>query len=159
MLEPDGGEVEEVVRLSVPRATPHLRLVRKVVALTAQQLDFPPEDVDKIELAVDEACSNAMLHAEPQRPEAAGTAQIHLEVRVGQGRLTVVLKDGGEAFAFDAKGRFELADQLASSDRGGLGIYMMRQLMDEVSHFHSPVDGNVVTLVKLLPATTGAARG
>jgi serine/threonine-protein kinase RsbW len=150
------GPSGEVVKLTVPRATPHLRLVRKVVALAAQQLDFPPEDVDKIELAVDEACSNAIMHAEPLRAETA--PQIHLEVWLSPDALTVVLKDGGEPFAFDGKGAadMDVEQQLDSPDRGGLGIYMMRQLMDQVGYEHSPADGNVITLLKRLPVA--AAR-
>lgn len=150
MQEPSG----EVVKLTVPRSTPHLRLIRKVVALTAQQLDFPSEDVDKIELAVDEACSNAIMHAEPLRAETA--PHIHLEVWLSQDALRVVLKDGGERFSFEGEGSrdMDVERQLDSPDRGGLGIYMMRHLMDDVAYDHSPVDGNVITLVKRLPVAT-----
>lgn len=146
------GPDVEIIRLSVPRATSHLRLIRKVVALTCQQLDFPEEEVDRIELAVDEACSNAIVHAEPLRCEVEGSAQIHVELHVRPERLTIVLKDGGAPFDFEEQGKNDLEEQLATDERGGLGIMIMRQVFDEVRHLHSPAWGNVITLSKSIPA-------
>jgi anti-sigma regulatory factor (Ser/Thr protein kinase) len=138
-----------VITLTVPRRTQHLSLVRKVVATAARGAGFTAEDVDKIELAVDEACSNAILYAEPPEPR-----DIVVELHPDPGRFVIVLKDGGPPFAFEEKGRFAVEQQLRAPERGGLGIYIIRQFMDEVAYAYSPEDGNVITMTKVLPART-----
>lgn len=140
------GEAE-IITLAVPRRTQHLSLVRKLVATSARQAGFDAGEVDKIELAVDEAVSNAVLYAEPDRPR-----QLVVEVQPGPLRFVVVLKDGGPPFPFEDKGRIVLDQQLRTSERGGLGIYIIRQFMDEVAYEYSDVDGNVITMTKFLPA-------
>lgn len=137
----------EVITLAVPRRTQHLSLIRKVVATAAREVGFQDDDVDKIELAIDEACSNAILYAEPTEPR-----QIVVEVRPGPERFVVMLKDGGPPFAFEEKGRIQLDEQLSSSERGGLGIYIIRRFMDDVVYHYSAEDGNVITMTKVLPA-------
>ncbi len=141
----------EIITLAVPRRTQHLSLVRKVVATSAREVGFGPDEVDKIELAVDEAVSNAILYAEPERPR-----QIVVQVQPGPGRFVVVLKDGGPPFPFEEKGRVVLEQQLRTEDRGGLGIYIIRQFMDAVEYEYSAADGNVITMTKVIPA--GAER-
>lgn len=136
----------EIITLAVPRRTQHLSLVRKVVATSAREVGFAPEEVDKIELAVDEAVSNAILYAEPERPR-----QIVVQVHPGPTRFVVVLKDGGPPFPFEEKGRIVLEQQLRAPDRGGLGIYIIRQFMDQVDYEYSDVDGNVITMTKIIP--------
>jgi anti-sigma regulatory factor (Ser/Thr protein kinase) len=136
----------ELITLAVPRRTQHLSLIRKVVATAAREVGFQDDDVDKIELAIDEACSNAILYAQPTSPR-----QIVVEVRPGPDRFVVTLKDGGPPFAFEQKGHFEVEDQLRTADRGGLGIYIIRRFMDDVTYHHSAEDGNVIIMTKLLP--------
>lgn len=137
----------EVITLAVPRRTQHLSLVRKVVATSAREVGFGDDDVDKIELAIDEACSNAILYALQAEPR-----QIVVEVHPGPARFVVVLKDGGAPFPFEEKGRIVLEQQLRAPERGGLGIYMIRQFMDEVAYDYSAEEGNVITMTKFLPA-------
>ena len=136
----------EIITLAVPRRTQHLSLVRKVVATSAREVGFGADEVDKIELAVDEAVSNAILYAEPECPR-----QIVVQVQPGPARFVVVLKDGGPPFPFEEKGRIVLDQQLRTSERGGLGIYIIRQFMDEVAYEYSAADGNVITMTKVIP--------
>ena len=130
----------------MPRATRHLSLVRRVVVQAATEAGFAATEAELIEMAVDEAASNAVLYAQPSAP-----TPLRLRVRVEARRFEVTLADGGEPFAFDAKGRREVTEQLASSERGGLGIWIMRRFMDEVDYAYTAELGNVITLTKFLP--------
>lgn len=140
----------EIITLAVPRRTQHLSLVRKVVATSAREVGFGPDEVDKIELAIDEAVSNAILYAEPEQPR-----QIVVQVQPGPSRFVVVLKDGGPPFPFEEKGRIVLEQQLRTPERGGLGIYIIRQFMDEVAYEYSAAEGNVITMTKVIPVEQG----
>ncbi|MGE0708387.1 MAG: ATP-binding protein [Planctomycetota bacterium] len=132
--------------LTIPRRTAYLGLIRKAVGVTAGELGFQRDDVDLIELAVDEACSNAILYASEASPPT-----ISVEVRVTDERFTVILVDGNPRYPF-ADHEVELDHQLASDERGGLGIYIIKRFMDEVDYECCPERGSVVTMTKLRPA-------
>jgi serine/threonine-protein kinase RsbW len=136
--------------LSFPRDTHYLALIRKVVADTATRAGFTADDVAKIELAVDEACSNAIIY-QVERDGTERFSELVVEVRISRSRYTVVLVDGGAPYPFDDKGNFDLEDRLRTLEAGGLGIYMIKNFMDEVLYEHSATRGNMLTMVKHLP--------
>lgn len=137
---------EAPIRLSVPRATCYLGLIRKAVATAALQVGFPAAEVDLIELAVDEASSNAVLYACEDSP-----ATIEVEVHVSAEAFTVILEDGNPNYGFDQRD-VELGDQLESDERGGLGIYIIKRFMDEVRYECCPERGSRIVMIKNLPA-------
>lgn len=137
---------EAPIRLSVPRATCYLGLIRKAVATAALQVGFPAAEVDLIELAVDEASSNAVLYACETSPPT-----IEVEVRVSSDAFTVILEDGNPRYGFDQR-EVDLDQQLESEDRGGLGIYIIKRFMDEVRYECDPERGSRIVMIKQLPA-------
>lgn len=137
---------EAPIRISVPRATCYLGLIRKAVATAALQVGFPAAEVDLIELAVDEASSNAVLYASEASPPT-----IEVEVRVSADAFTIVLEDGNPRYGFDQR-EVDLEEQLESEDRGGLGIYIIKRFMDEVRYECDPERGSRIVMIKHLPA-------
>lgn len=133
------------LNLRLPRETAYLGLIRKAVALTAREVGFCSDAVDVIELAVDEACSNAILYATEASPPT-----ISVEVRITDERLTIVLIDGNPRYCFDER-EVDLEEQLACEERGGLGIYIVKRFMDEVRYEHTPELGSVIRMSKLRP--------
>jgi serine/threonine-protein kinase RsbW len=136
------------IQLTVPRTTQYLGMVRRVVAMAAERVGFDGEEVDKIELAIDEACSNSVLYAQ------AEPGELEIEVKITDERFTVVLRDDGAPFDFDARGNFEVEDQLRSVEYGGLGIYIIKNFMDDVQYRHTG-RGNELVMAKLRPVTNG----
>ena len=102
--------------------------------------------VDAVQLAVDEACSNIVEHA--YGGERHG--EIKCTCRVNNDGLTVILRDHGRPFdpslVPEPNTNPTLDDETCTG--GGLGLYFMRQLMDEVCFEFTPDSGNVVTMVK-----------
>jgi anti-sigma regulatory factor (Ser/Thr protein kinase) len=139
----------ERVAITFPRDTHYLAIVRKVVADAALRAGFDADDVAKIELAVDEACSNAIVY-QVDHEGAARFNELGVEIKLERPRFTVVLQDRGAPYPFDEQGNFDLEDQLRRLEPGGLGIYIIKNFMDEVSYNHSPRDGNTLTMVKFL---------
>jgi serine/threonine-protein kinase RsbW len=137
---------EAPIRLSVPRATCYLGLIRKAVATAALQVGFPAAEVDLIELAVDEASSNAVLYACDESPPT-----IEVEVHVSAEAFTIVLEDGNPHYGFDQR-EVDLDRQLESEDRGGLGIYIIKRFMDEVRYECDAERGSRIVMIKHLPA-------
>lgn len=121
-------------RLSVPGLTGRLEEIRTFVSGIARQSGFAEDEVNKIELAVDEACSNVIEHA--YGGERQG--DIDVSVRTGRDRLTVTVSDSGRSFRFDGVPVPDMKQYLSELRVGGLGIYLMRMLMDDVTYCSRP---------------------
>jgi len=95
-------------------------------------------------LAVREAVMNAMLHGNKERE---GTTVV-VDYTVDAARIEVCVQDEGEGFDPDA-----LADPLSHTNllaEGGRGVYLIRQLMDEVDYSFPAAGGTRVRMVKAL---------
>jgi anti-sigma regulatory factor (Ser/Thr protein kinase) len=105
-----------------------------------------PEAVRRsISVALDELLANVLSHGLAGREAGLVT----VEVELNQERLTVTLTDDGPPFdPFDQA----VPDTTLSVEErpiGGLGIHLVRQLVDEAS-YHRRDGCNVVVLVKEL---------
>lgn len=130
--------------------TANLARIRAFVREKAAGVGFPPEALDSIELAVDEACANVMEHAYPQQSTDVG---LHLSIRTALDAFTVVIADRGSTFDPMTVPPPNLDRHLAEFRVGGLGIFLMRSLMDHVDYHIQPGFKNEVRLVKYLSAT------
>lgn len=104
----------------------------------------------QVQLAVDEAATNIVQHAyEGTEP---GTFTITWEVQ--DNRFIVTLRDHGRSFDPQEVPTPDILSPLEERQVGGLGIYLMTRLMDEVRFDFDPQDGNFLTMVKYITATT-----
>ena len=116
--------------LTVPSSTHQLEKVRRFVEVHAQQAHLPAGAVEDVRIAVDEACSNIIKHAYGE----TGEQPIDIAVIVAPNRFTVRIRDRGRPFD---PTRYEEPDVVKLARRrrgGGLGVYLMRQLMDQVEY-------------------------
>jgi sigma-B regulation protein RsbU (phosphoserine phosphatase) len=100
-----------------------------------------------LNLALEEAVVNVMTYA--YAPDTQG--ELTLEAVADKGVVTFILTDTG--VPFDPTAKEDADTTLGVEDRpiGGLGIFMVRQLMDTVDY--QRVDGqNILTLTKKLTA-------
>lgn len=131
--------------------TANLARIRSFVRSKAESMGFAADELDKIELAVDEACANVIEHAYP--PDAHGKPhphQLHLCLKLEFGKFTVIITDHGETFDPSIIQPPDMSEYLAQYRVGGLGIYLMRSLMDEVDYHIQPGIKNEVRMVKFL---------
>lgn len=141
-----------VVRLEIPARRDHLALVRLVVSgAAAIERLVPARRLEDLRLAVSEACANAVdaqLEADPDVP-----LQVDLELAEGWVAVTVTDHAGGfEVAAVDPIPG--ATDPQRLSHERGLGIPLMRSLVDEVT-FTPTGDGTAVRLVVRNPEATG----
>jgi len=145
---------EKQYHLKIPSQTDNLDLIRSFVAGIAKKVGFNDEEVNKIELAVDEACTNVIEHAY-QHDE---TKDIDIAIKIGLQKLTVVVIDQGKSFNVRQIKLPDMKDYLAELRVGGLGIYLMKTLMDEVDYQSKPGNRNEVRMVKYILGKNGKAR-
>jgi serine/threonine-protein kinase RsbW len=134
---------------------------REVAKVNAAFADFadaqalPAAVRRSMNVVLDELLINTVGHGLAGREGG----QVTIDVGLQPGRLTVTLSDNGPAF--DPFGRDAPDTTLSVDERpiGGLGIHLVRKLVDDVS-YHRRDDRNVVTLTKRLAGgITGDHRG
>lgn len=105
--------------------------------------------------AFNEAYNNVVIHA---YRHAAGN--VGLEVTVNDDTLVIRLLDSGQEFRLNDVGTppFAAGDELAIEDlpEGGMGVYLMRAVMDEVSYLARTENGgrNCLVMMKRLLRVT-----
>ena len=99
----------------------------------------------KLNLAIEEAVVNVMNYAYPQ-----GTiGDINIEVQVDNNQLEFIISDSGTPF--DPTTKAEVDTTLSAEERtiGGLGIHLVRNIMDSINY--ERVNGkNILALIKKL---------
>jgi serine/threonine-protein kinase RsbW len=135
------------VHLRIHSQTEKLNLVREFIGEAAREYGFGDEAIGKIMLAVDEACTNIIKHAYGYAPD--GT--IDLEIQTNGDRFDVIITHAGKSFDPAVVKKPDMQEYFKKYQRGGLGIHLMRTLMDGVEYEALPDRRNIVRLFKYLP--------
>ena len=102
--------------------------IREFVGDIARAGGFGDKDVYNIQLAADEAASNIIEHAY----EGVSDGVLELSCGVKANTITIILVDHGESFDPSEIPMPDLKADLSERKIGGLGIFLMRKIMDEV---------------------------
>jgi len=130
--------------LKFPASFEYLDDIREYVGQKAHTAGFSDREVYSIQLAADEAASNIIEHAYGGKSDAT----FDLSCEFQYDRLIITMLDHGKSFDITKVAKPDLKADLSKRKIGGLGIYLMRKLMDEV-HYEITNSGNLLTLVKL----------
>ena len=139
--------------VSSPGHARYLAYIRALVCDSARAVGFDPDEVARIEMAVDEACTNVLKHA--YAPNSAWQRQdrppeIRIQILTDHPDLLIVeINDHGRGFDFAAYDPGVLAERTARMQTNGYGIAIMRRFMDEVTYHSSAEHGNTLRLVKI----------
>lgn len=118
--------------------------IREFVGKIARASGFSDKDVYNIQLAADEAASNIIEHAY----EGVTDGVLDLSCGMQAEGLVIILVDHGLPFDPSEVPPPDLQADLADRKIGGLGIFLMRKLMDEVHYQSNPDNSNVLTMIK-----------
>ena len=118
--------------------------IREFVGDIARAGGFGDKDIYNIQLAADEAASNIIEHAY----EGVNDGLLELSCGVHGNTITSILVDHGESFDPSEIPMPDLKADLSERKIGGLGIFLMRKLMDEVRYEVQPNKNNVLTMTK-----------
>jgi serine/threonine-protein kinase RsbW len=102
----------------------------------------------QVQLAVDEAATNVIQHA--YDPEAPGNLTVGWSCEGS--RFTITIRDYGRQFDPGSIPEPDITSPLEDRQVGGLGLYLITRLMDEVRFDFNPQGGNLLTMVKLIGA-------
>ena len=131
--------------LVLPNDTMQLRRLAAFVNETCEVLGFSENLTKKMLLAIEEAVTNVMLYAYP--PDVKG--EVRIDMSANDLLLLVNIYDSGAPFDPTAMPEADVTLPLEQRRRGGLGIFLMRKLMDSVSYERID-DCNALTMIKRL---------
>ena len=115
---------DAAIRLCFPARAEYLVLPRLLVAGVVRKLAFSPQDVADVELAVTEACANAVRHA--YGDDVCGDVEVSLHARAD--RLELMVADTGAGI------ELPLPDPPpAPSAEGGMGLPLIRAVVDDLA--------------------------
>jgi len=126
----------------------NLEQIAQFVSNQALQLGLAEDVAYDIEIAVDEACTNAIEHAYGNG--ASGVVRVCCSSTDAE--FVVRVTDYGKAFDPSQVSSPDLALPIEERDIGGLGLYFMRKLMDSVE-YASAGGANHLTLRKHRPSS------
>lgn len=125
------------VELRIPSKAEWVAVARLAVAAVANRLTFSVEEIEDLKLAIAEACTNCIQHA-------SGTAFIDITCEALSDQLRVTVRDHGIGTLAEAIKPRHLADARV----GGLGVFLIRSLMDEVEYTVDPQTGTNLIMTK-----------
>lgn len=130
--------------LKVKSRTENLSSIRDFVSSAASEVNISKDIIENIILAVDEACTNIIKHAYKYSPDG----EIIIKIKPSKSKFEIKILDYGLTFEPDKIPEPDLQKYYRQRRVGGLGIYLMRTLMDEVKFSTVPGKYNKVSLVK-----------
>ncbi|MDR0875002.1 MAG: ATP-binding protein [Clostridiales Family XIII bacterium] len=133
--------MSDLMKMSVPGKPEYVATVRMAAASVASHAGFDIEAIEDIKVAVSEACNNTVVHA-----GEANLEEYNVEfVREEEG-LTITVSDAGPGYDTDS---YE-EPNISELNSGGLGIFIIRALMDEVDITSGPGLGTNIRMTKYL---------
>lgn len=118
--------------------------IRKFVSEAAEEAGFDDKEIYAVELAVDEACANIIEHAYG----GEGKGEIICICNDLNNGLEIILKDEGERFDPSGVSPPDFSVEIENLKPRGAGLFLIRNMMDDVNFKFSEDSGNELRMVK-----------
>lgn len=136
--------IEKKLTLTVPSSTENLALIRDFVTSVGKQARMSDVDISNLELAVDEACANVIEHAYGHDR----TKEVTIRAIFDESEMRISVIDSGKGFD-PSQVQSETLDQLINERKsGGLGMRLIKTLMDDVRYEIVPGQKNELHMTK-----------
>ena len=138
--------IECTFTLQVPSSTANLALIREFVTTVGQQAGMTEAEIGKLELAVDEACANVIEHAYGHD----ASKEVVIRANLDDDAITFIIVDTGKGFDPSKIAQEDLEKLIQARKDGGLGMRLIKKLMDEVQYEIVPGQKNELRMIKRL---------
>jgi serine phosphatase RsbU (regulator of sigma subunit)/anti-sigma regulatory factor (Ser/Thr protein kinase) len=139
-----GAELKagKIIKFTIPARTEYLTKVRDFAVKYGEKYGFNLRQINGFKLSLDEICTNIIQYAY-NTPGISGN--IHIEMMRNNDTITAKIFDSGVGFEFSSVSNPDLIRYVNDKKRGGFGIYIVRQLNEEV-RYERVGKTNVLTL-------------
>jgi anti-sigma regulatory factor (Ser/Thr protein kinase) len=128
----------------------NLSRAREFIARKAREAGASEADTTKIEISCDEWSANIIEHAHGED----STQGFTISCSLADGRFVVVFENEGSRFNPIEQEDVDLDDHYDDEKERGLGLYIMKETMDEIHYEYLDDTTNKLTLVKILGSIT-----
>ncbi len=154
MTTPDKNlAIEGFVTLHLPCRFSYLRMIRQSVVDMSARVGLTEFKAAQLEMAVDEACANVIEHSYGGESSAQGNPN-HPGLRINlmqcRDRLVVEIFDRGRGFDFESHEVIEPDSYVQEDRRRGLGMFIIKRFVDDVTYERGTSSGNCLRLTKLI---------
>jgi len=132
--------------LTISNDLAYLSQIRDVVSYAVREGGFPPNYVNRLQIAVDEAVTNIIEHGYAGSQRGQGT--IWLTIDTNSDTFRIEISDNGQTFDPNTLSDVDIASHVQTSSTGGLGVFLMRKIMDVVDYRYEAGIRNRLVLVK-----------
>jgi len=129
--------------LQAPNKSEYVGTVRLAVSSLANRAGFDIEAIEDIKVAISEACSNIVCHS-----TIGEDRSYRVICEISGDKFSITVEDEGDGF--DVKETIKEPD-LEKLNSNGLGIFIIRALMDEVDVLSEVGSGTRIRMVKYIP--------
>ena len=136
--------MQELSKLRVQAVLENVPLAMECVTQSARRTGFAGQALDQIELGVDEACANVVDHAY----EGMERGDMEVSCCLDGQDFVVFVRDWGGSFDPDSIAEPDIAAPLEERTLGGLGLFLIKRVMDHVEFRSDPIRGNELMMVK-----------
>ncbi len=131
-------------KITVKSSTENLKTIREFVREFSEDAGFSEKQISDLTLAVDEAATNIIKHAYKYDSDK----DIIVTICFSDDTLKVTLKDFGAKFDPSKAKLPDIKESLKLKKAGGLGIYLMKQLTDDLIYRVDNPNYNEIVLIK-----------
>lgn len=123
----------DYIEIRIPAKPQYVSVIRLSISGLAARMGFFYDEIEDLKIAVSEAVTNVVQHAYGDNEQG--------EIVIGcalyeKHKIEIMVTDYGNSFSFEEIkskiGPYHEVDQVAMLREGGLGLYLMETLMDEV---------------------------
>ncbi len=126
-----------------PADTGMLAKIGEIAGDVGGKAGFDHAEISDIQLAVDEACTNTIIHGLKKDPSRI----FRLMIQWRKHEIEIQIHESGEPFDPNATRDPDVKASLEDRPIGGLGVYFVRKLMDEVEYLN---DENGIKILRML---------
>lgn len=133
-----------MMELRFPSDTRYLQMVRDVARRFAETSGFEAKDAQNISLAVDEAISNVIEHAY----HGSKDREIEIHFDPEDDTLAIQILHDGDPLDPAKLPEFNLEQFVTERRTGGMGVYIMKKVMDRVDYVKAGPGRNMCLMVR-----------
>lgn len=141
-------QLMDYIEVKMPAKPEYVGVIRLTLSGIASRVGFGYEDIEDLKIAISEACTNAVQHAY-ERDEGG---EMVIGFGIYEDKLEIMIADNGKSFNFEKiknqLGPYTGTSSIDQLSEGGLGLYLMETLMDEVRVLNN--SGVTVFMTKFL---------
>ena len=137
----------DYVEIRVPAKAQYIGIARLTISGLASRLGFNYDEIEDLKIATSEAVTNAVQHAYQDNE-----GEVVVGCALFEDKIEIMIADHGESFNYEETkkdiGPYNELEEVEFLREGGLGLYLMETLMDEVKVHHE--EGVTVFMTKYL---------